>query len=129
MQIRTTARLDMQRKGLLQAVKKSEAKSVEALQDFAIKIEDLLKRGAEMEREQNQIESLIFDSMKEREGQIKNAYGSTNEWIHQDSSAGFRAWLSSTNGVYWVKGKVILVPLLLIYRLTWARLEVANRLL
>ncbi|KAH6683967.1 hypothetical protein B0J14DRAFT_458323, partial [Halenospora varia] len=55
------------------------------------------------------LESLKFETMTERQSRIAKAHEKTFEWIFSkrvdDSWSNFAEWLSSSGGVYWIKGK------------------------
>ena len=69
---------------------------------------DEVKRAANEERI---LRSLKFDEWKRRFTQVKKAHNFTFEWMFEDSkgalvpSPGFREWLRSGNGIYWICGK------------------------
>jgi hypothetical protein len=65
------------------------------------------KEGEKVDQEQRALQSLEFESMKQREEVIKDAHKSTLTWIFGEPETRFMDWLAAENGIYWVKGKVI----------------------
>jgi len=71
-------------------------------------------RQAILERrilERRILASLYYAGMEDREGRITEAYGSTFQWIFNDSPhderkwANFKDWLKSDSQLYWITGK------------------------
>jgi len=65
------------------------------------------KEGEKVDQQQRALQSLVFESMKQREEKIKDAHKSTLTWIFREPETRFMEWLAAENGIYWVKGKVI----------------------
>ena len=70
-------------------------------------IERLAKKEREKIQRTNEqiLQNLRFDVMKDRENFIEQAYPKTYGWALTKKSLGFRSWLQSGSGIYWISGK------------------------
>ena len=51
------------------------------------------------------LDSLHFPEMEQRWSSIDNPYPETFGWIFEDPDSIFRAWLSSNEGLFWIRGE------------------------
>lgn len=59
-----------------------------------------------MKHQQEVLQSLVFEEMKQREETIKDAHEMTLNWMFEKPETGFMNWLEADGGIYWVRGKV-----------------------
>ena len=85
---------------------KSAARKGAKLDEISRKMATLAEDGKRVAQEQNLLQSLTFESMKQREEKIKEAHRTTLGWIFLKSETRLIDWLKTENGIYWVKGKV-----------------------
>ncbi|WQF87731.1 Putative NACHT nucleoside triphosphatase, P-loop containing nucleoside triphosphate hydrolase [Colletotrichum destructivum] len=56
-------------------------------------------------KQQRILESLQFDKIRMRQEAIKENYGATFRWIFDPANTSFSRWLTSENGIFWIRGK------------------------
>lgn len=75
------------------------------------KLHALADEGKRVANEERILKSLKFDEWKRRFTNVKKAHPTTFEWMFEDSGpafyppTGFKNWLQSQNGIYWICGK------------------------
>ena len=75
------------------------------------KLEELREEAHRVANEERVLKTLEFDERKRRFNEIHKAYTQTFDWILQDSvdpnvpRTGFKDWLRSRSGIYWISGK------------------------
>lgn len=80
-------------------------------QALITKLHLLSEEGKRVANEERILEGLKFDEWKRRFVVVKKAHTSTYEWMLEDSKdtlippTGFRRWLESQNGIFWICGK------------------------
>lgn len=75
-------------------------------EDITLKLETFVRKIASVERQQNFLEGLMYESMKRRHDMIKEAHKKTINWIFERAETGFKKWLEADDSIYWVQGKV-----------------------
>ena len=113
LKISTGTKLDEFRKeliALLVAQSNSSTLSSSGGDDITSKLVAFTEEAENLERQQSFLEGLMFDSMKQRHDTIHKTHKKTDDWIFERPETGFRAWLESEGGIYWVKGKVSEYP-------------------
>ncbi|PMD63535.1 uncharacterized protein K444DRAFT_626616 [Hyaloscypha bicolor E] len=65
-----------------------------------------LDEGKRVKHQQDVLQSLVFEEMKQREETIKDAHEMTLNWMFEKPETGFMNWLKADSGIYWVRGKV-----------------------
>ena len=68
----------------------------------------LEKEVKQVEKEGRILESLCFNSMKNRHSNIKEAHQRTLDWLFVGENMTFMEWLEKENDIFWVGGKVAL---------------------
>ncbi|KAH8745708.1 hypothetical protein BGZ57DRAFT_936187 [Hyaloscypha finlandica] len=58
-----------------------------------------------VKHQQDVLQSLVFEEMKQREETIKDAHEMTLDWMFENPETGFMGWLKAESGIYWVRGK------------------------
>ncbi len=110
MKINTTLNLDQLRGNIVDTLDKlgesAASRTSAALKSFSRTLAALAEEGERVEREQKILQSLVFESMKQREEEIKDAHKLTLTWIFKNKETRFADWLAAESGIYWVKGKV-----------------------
>ena len=102
-------RFDDLRKEILDAISAKDHTppiQVVAIDQLAPKLGAFTTIAKEMEKQQMVLESLMFDSMKEREEIIKESYVSTLDWIFTSHKTPLLKWLTTEGGIFWIGGKV-----------------------
>ncbi|KAL9606948.1 MAG: hypothetical protein Q9167_008086, partial [Letrouitia subvulpina] len=75
------------------------------------KLHALADEGKRVANEERILKSLRFNEWKRRFVNVKKAHTTTFEWMFEDSGhasvppTGFKKWLQSQNGIYWICGK------------------------
>jgi hypothetical protein len=108
MKINTTLRLDQLRVDIVDTLNKQARSTASwdiALDNLSRKLAAFAEEGKRVEQEQKILKSLTFESMKQREEEIKEAHKRTLEWIFKKPETRFMDWLKVDNGIYWVRGK------------------------
>lgn len=80
---------------------------------LSVLLSDLAAEGNALRKQLAVIESLRFQTIVEREKNIKEAHPATFEWLFDDDNADvgsaspntFLPWLTNQGGIYWVSGK------------------------
>ncbi|KAF2194685.1 hypothetical protein K469DRAFT_734449 [Zopfia rhizophila CBS 207.26] len=106
--INANLKLDQLREDIINVVNKGAESTGQrgvTLDSLSERLISLVEQGKRAELEQRMVESLTFDSMREREEKIKDAHARTLNWIFEEPDIGFTDWLQTGNGIYWVKGK------------------------
>jgi hypothetical protein len=76
------------------------------LETLSRQLLSLSEEGRRIEYQQQILNSLTFEEMKQRDEAIKDAHETTLDWIFKKPEMGFMNWLEAENGFYWVRGKV-----------------------
>ncbi|KAF2106820.1 hypothetical protein BDV96DRAFT_590510 [Lophiotrema nucula] len=103
-----TSKIHQWRDQVLDLVKEQAAKNsrlTQGLDEVSSKLGALAEEAQKVQNQQAVLESLTFESMKEREETIKTAHANTLDWLFKDPDTLFVDWLENHNGIYWVKGK------------------------
>lgn len=82
------------------------ASHVSALKDTLAALEALSAGLKKAERQETLIQSLLFPFLKKRHDEIPKAHQETFEWLFDSQRTGFKQWLETGQGVYWVNGLV-----------------------
>ncbi|OCL06719.1 hypothetical protein AOQ84DRAFT_410266 [Glonium stellatum] len=78
---------------------------VSSTTDLSMKITALTREVNRVERGQKILESLIFETMRQRKSEIKDAHQRTLGWVFDEETSAFTDWLKVENGFFWMKGK------------------------
>ncbi|KAK4201018.1 hypothetical protein QBC40DRAFT_348184 [Triangularia verruculosa] len=85
-----------------QAVKPQQYDS--QIGDLTRRLRSFTDEFSNCQRTYQVIKSLVFVEIRRRFSLIPEAENSTNEWLMQEKT-GFRKWLESGDGIFWVTGK------------------------
>jgi hypothetical protein len=69
------------------------------------RIAQLIRESRKITTAQRALQSLLFEDIRQREDQIRDAYAKTFTWIFEDETTSFKRWLISGTGTFWVSGK------------------------
>ncbi|KZF19446.1 hypothetical protein L228DRAFT_251040 [Xylona heveae TC161] len=108
MEFDTTRRLDYLKSDLetlLHVTADGQYESNVALEVLSDKLHAFLEAENEVKKEQIILQSLCFDSLKERYSTIKKAHSRTLNWLFENEELGFLEWLRSGSGIFWFSGK------------------------
>lgn len=96
------------KQAILQAMKAYSERIDRWFSETYSKIESVDRRLIQQDEDEKLkliIDSLRFPEMRLRRDTIPRAYKDTFGWIFKDSSSTFRAWLGSSEDIFWVSGK------------------------
>ncbi|CZR61311.1 uncharacterized protein PAC_11207 [Phialocephala subalpina] len=95
----------------LEGQKTAQNKCMDPLGGIGTMCHDLEEQAYLQSRAQRILESLHFKAIKERQGDIKETYARTFEWVFSDVASEtrprspFSKWLQSSDGIFWIAGK------------------------
>lgn len=100
-----------QLKAEIRSYAKRQVNDSNRAQNLACKLQILAEEGQRVANEETILKSLRFDEWKRRFNVVSKAHKQTFEWMLQDPEddsrppTGFKEWLRSHNGIYWIAGK------------------------
>ena len=105
MEIRTTQKLEQLRSELLDALKQSPRVSdkTDMFLKLSTQLSSMAQEGQKVATEHKILESLRFETMRDRYRLVQQATPRSFEWIYQHRD--FSNWLEAKNGTYWISWK------------------------
>jgi NACHT domain/N-terminal domain on NACHT_NTPase and P-loop NTPases len=106
MEITSTRKLDQLRLELLDTLRQSPRALNNSNNDFitlSTQLSSIAQEGEKVTREHRILDSLRFETMRDRYRLIHHATPTTFEWIFRHPD--FSEWLESRSGTYWIGGK------------------------
>ena len=76
-----------------------------SIASLSSKLDQVLVEGNKVATSNSILRSLLFSELHMRYSEIRDAYPGTYAWILESRMTGFRAWLESGGGMFWISGK------------------------